>query len=192
MDRLALAGFFAVAHGLAEAADDAGGPAVVPVGGVFRGWAAGQVGAGPELVEPGQLPHGIRVVGPAGPDLAGEVIRVLGAEDGFDPVGQFAEALVALLAGHGEPEPLAGGGLVVVAEDGEDLLDLAAQFGDAVEHGGVLLLGAGEVVDAGGEGFDAAAQSVDPDGEGGDGGGLVAAWGLVGHRSSPASAGGSQ
>ena len=34
-DGLALACFFALAHDLGQAADDAGGPAVVPVGGVF-------------------------------------------------------------------------------------------------------------------------------------------------------------
>ena len=84
---LALAGFFAAAHGLAQAAGYAGEPAVVPVGGVFRRWPFGQVGVGPELVEPGEFPSGFGVVRPAGPDLVGEVVDVLGAEDGFDPVG---------------------------------------------------------------------------------------------------------
>jgi hypothetical protein len=81
-----LAGFFALAHDLAQAADDAGRPAVVPVGGVFRRWPSGQVGVGPELVEPGQFPRGFGVIRPAGPDLAGEVAGVLGAQDGLDPV----------------------------------------------------------------------------------------------------------
>src|SRR5690349_14302833 len=79
---LVLAGVVAFGHEGAEAVEDAGDPAVVPVGGVLGGWAFGQVGVGPELVEPGQFPEGFWVVGPAGSDLAGQVAGVLGAEHG--------------------------------------------------------------------------------------------------------------
>src|SRR5579871_6004434 len=54
---LALAGGIASGHDLAEAAENAGCPAVVPVGGVFGCWPFGEVGPAPELVEPGQFPE---------------------------------------------------------------------------------------------------------------------------------------
>jgi hypothetical protein len=63
----AQAGSFALTHDRGQAADYAGGPAVVPVGGVLGCWSFGEVGEGPELIEPGQLPSGF---GPGSPSSA--------------------------------------------------------------------------------------------------------------------------
>ena len=68
----------------------------MPVRRVFGVGSFGEVGGGPELVQPSQLPSGLWMVRPAGPDLVGEVVGVLGAEHGFDPVEQFAELLLAV------------------------------------------------------------------------------------------------
>jgi hypothetical protein len=73
------------------------------------------------------------------------------------------------------------GGLIIVVEDGEDVLDLVAELGDAVQRGRVFLLRAGEGIRLGGEGLDAAAQSVYPDGQGRDRGRSVAARRRVSH-----------
>src|SRR2546430_10422785 len=129
-ERLALAVPVASVHDLGEAAEDTGGPAVVPVGGVFGCGPFGEVGAAPEQVEPGQFPESLWVVGPAGPDLLAEIARVLGSQDGLDPVGQLPELVLAGLGVHGEPEPSGRLALVVVGQQGEDPFDLAAQFGD--------------------------------------------------------------
>ena len=165
--RLALAGEVTAGHDLAEAAQDAGCPAVVPVGGVFRRGSFGEVGAAPELVEPGQFPEGFGVAGPAGPDLLGQVAGVLGAQDGLDPVGQLAKLVLASLVVQGEPEPSGRRALVLFGEQGEDPLDLALQLGDAIEGGGVLVLGACDLICPRGERFDVMPEHGDLDRQGG-------------------------
>lgn len=135
-----IAASVALPHDQAQAADHAGGPAVVPVGGVSWDGPSSQVGGGPEMVEPGQFPSSLGMVGPAWSDLVREVVGVLRTEDGFDPVGQFAELLVALLLGHPEPEPGRWSGVVLLAEDREDLFDLVTEVADVVQGGRVFAL----------------------------------------------------
>jgi hypothetical protein len=77
----------------------------VPIGGVFQRWSLRQVGGVPELVKPGKLPPGFRMVWPAGRDLPSEVVGVLGPEHGFDPVIELAVSVLQRLVVHGEPEP---------------------------------------------------------------------------------------
>ena len=116
----------------------------MPVGGVFGGWSLDQVGEGPLLIEPGQFPSGLGMVGPAWPDLVGEVVGVLHTQHGFHPVEELGEFLVALLVVHREPEPRGWGVVVLISQEAEDLLDLAPEFRDVAQHSRVSLLRAGD------------------------------------------------
>jgi hypothetical protein len=55
--------------------------------------------------------------------------------------------------------------LVLVCDEGEDAVDLVAEFSEAVQQDGVLPLCAGEFVELGGELLGVAAEAVDLDDE---------------------------
>jgi hypothetical protein len=73
-----------------------------------------------------------------------------------------------LLVGHGEPKPRCRRAVVILAQDGNKLLNLAAELGHVTEHGGMFLLRAGEDVYLGRQGPEVAAQGADVHGEGCD------------------------